>query len=136
VVVADGKIVTITLDFELPAGWNKEEFEKNLQVLYYDEDEGRWKSDGIDNDNLIVEWDSGTSGTVTFNTTHLTKFAATSKSTTSSSSDGTQATSTGCAIDAKSHDISLGSVIANMLILSLPFIILGIRRKYLIVKNN
>jgi hypothetical protein len=140
VVVANGRNVTVTLDFELPAGWNKEEFEKNLQVLYYDEDEGKWKSDGIDNDNLIVEWDSDTSGMITFNTTHLTKFTAISKSTTgsdnNSSADGTQAAASGCAIGAKNRDISLGSAIAYMLILSLPFIILGIKRKIMALRNN
>jgi hypothetical protein len=87
-----------------------------------------------------VEWDSDTSGMITFNTTHLTKFAATSKRTTSSdnngSSNGTQAASSGCAINAKNHDISMGSAIANILIFSLPLIILGIKRKIMALRNN
>jgi hypothetical protein len=142
VTIADGKSVTITLYFEFEDSWSKEEFEENLHVLYYDEVNGTWKSDGIDNDNLVVEWDSDTTGIITFETTHLTKFAATSKSSTSSdnSSSGydTQSASSGggCTIITENHDISAGSAIANILILSLPLIILGVRRKRYEQRNN
>jgi hypothetical protein len=142
VTIADGKSVTITLYFELKGSWSKEEFEENLQVLYYDEVTGTWKSDGIDNNNLVVEWDSDITGTITFEATHLTKFAATSKSSTSSDNGSsgydTQPASSGggCTIITENHDMSMGSAIANILIFSLPLIIMGVRRKRFNRRNN
>jgi parallel beta-helix repeat protein len=121
VVIADGESVTVTLDFELPSGWTQQEFEDNLQVLYYNENSETWKPDGIDNDNLIVEWDSDTSGMITFNTTHLTKFAATSKQDSPGAND---TDSSGCSVTSQNYNMSAGSALANILLIFLmPFIV-------------
>jgi hypothetical protein len=131
VVIAANHSITIIFNFDLPAGWSQQEFEDNLQVIYYDEDTGSWKSDGIS--NVTVDWDTPTSGNISFETKHLTQFAASSKSTGGSGvkdgDDSQSASGGGCSVASTNHDISTGSAMANTLLLLLPLIIIRFRKK-------
>lgn len=132
VLIDKGQSLTITLYFQLPDTLSQQEFENNLQVLYYDEDSGRWRAEGIS--NVAVEWDTPTSGTISFTTIHLTRFAASSAKNSgggdNSGGGGTQAASGGgCSVASGNHNMPIGSVLANTLIMLLPLIVLGIRRR-------
>jgi hypothetical protein len=95
---------------------------------------GNWESGGIK--IIDIQWDSDTSGTITFTTTHLTTFAASSKQASQSGGDSnnteTQSTSaggTGCSVTSTDYKMFTGSAITNTLIFLLPLIVFGISRK-------
>jgi hypothetical protein len=120
----------------LTDGSKKQDFlkgKKAFEVFYYNEEKQSWEKDGIKVTD--IQWDSNTTGNITFTSTHLTTFAASSRNTSpatppgNSGGDGTQAASgSGCSVAPTADNMSTGSVFANTLILLLPLIIFGIRR--------
>ncbi|MCU0913274.1 MAG: carboxypeptidase regulatory-like domain-containing protein, partial [Planctomycetes bacterium] len=63
--------LTVTMSFALPAGMTQAEFESTLSVRYFDADKQQWKTDGIS--NVRINW---VNQTITFEVSHLSKFAA------------------------------------------------------------
>ena len=62
---------TITMSFQLPQGMTQQEFEDSLVIQYFDAGDQQWKTDGIS--NVRVNW---ANSTITFEVSHLSKFAA------------------------------------------------------------
>ncbi len=125
----DGDPITVILSFYLPAGRSQQEFEDNLAVRYWDGT--NWSTVGIIIDS--VNWDTMT---ITFTTTHLTEFAATSSSADAGGGggdSGTQAASGGngggCSIAPTVENMSTGSALINIIIFLLPLIGIKIRRR-------
>jgi hypothetical protein len=131
VTIASGKNVTITMRFQLAEG-SKKDFDKGkkgFEVYYYNEATGNWESRGI---RIVdVQWDSDTSGAVSFTTPHLTTFAVSAKGVDSNSADTGSASgeTSGCSVTSTDHKMFTGSAIANILIFLLPLIVFGISRK-------
>jgi len=131
VTIAHGKHVKVTMSFELTEG-SKKDFDKGkkvFEVYYYDEVTGNWESKGI---RIVdVQWDSDTSGAVSFTTPHLTTFAVSAKgvSNDSSADTGSASAGGGCSLTSTGDKMFTGSAIANILILVLPLIVFGISRK-------
>ena len=62
---------TVTMSFQLPAGMTQAEFEDSLVISYFDAGDQQWKVDGIS--NVRINW---ANSTITFDVSHLSKFAA------------------------------------------------------------
>jgi len=123
-VTLDGGVVTITLSFELPAGWTRQEFKDNLKIKHSSDGGLTWTSADIS--NVVVHWDTMT---ITFDTASLSMFAGSSKQSAASntSADDTELKGRGCSvIDQK---MPTGNAVANTLVFLLPLIVFGIRRK-------
>jgi parallel beta-helix repeat protein len=124
--IATGKTIRIEMGFTMPQNWDKENFENNLKVFYYDEINRLWRTDGIY--VYSVQWDSENAGTIGFTASHLTTFAAASseQDINESDSDSTQALGGGggggCSLALASYDMPTSSAIANILLLLLPLI--------------
>jgi hypothetical protein len=137
VVIAHGQNVTVSLSFVLTDGSKRKDFEKGkkiFEVYYYNEETRSWETGGIK--VIDIQWDSNTTGTISFTSAHLTTFAASTKSTANSKSSdnsggNTQSASsgTGCSLTSLYNNMSAGSVLANTLIFLLPFIILRARKR-------
>jgi hypothetical protein len=131
-VTLDGGVVTITLSFELPAGWTRQEFKDNLKIKHSSDGGLTWTSADISNvvvhwdtSNVVVHWDTMT---ITFDTASLSMFAGSSKqSITAAGDDDEELKGRGCSIiDQK---MPTGNAVANTLVFLLPLIVFGIRRK-------
>ncbi len=135
--IADGKTLTVTLSFELPYGIIQfDDNSKVFEVYYFDDVSESWKQNGINITN--IQWDTDTTGALTFTTTHLTKFVATvrqnggdgNESNGSAKTLGTSGAGGGCYAVPGIYNMSKGSAIANTLILLLPLIVIGIGRGF------
>jgi len=62
---------TVTMSFQLPAGMTQQEFEDSLVISYFDAGDQVWRVDGIS--NVRINW---ANSTITFEVSHLSKFAA------------------------------------------------------------
>jgi len=134
VLIKQDMTVKVTLRFELPPGLTQQEFEDHLQVLYYDIGDNPgpaagWKADGIS--NPVINWDTMT---ISFLTNHFTTLAAFSKQSLPSdpssdnySEDDLQGR--GCSLTAANYHMSLGSGIANTLIMFIPLVVLDITKR-------
>jgi len=140
--IAPGKTITITFGFKLTNGLTQKDFDDGLwffNAFYYDETISDWKSSGITVTD--IQWDSDNSGIVVFTTTHLTKFVVSMKQSVSKGSIGSSSDKNlsasggsgggGCSVNNKAYGLSAGSVLVNILILFLPFVVNGIRSRYM-----
>ena len=146
--IASGRNLTVRLNFELTDGFTRSNYDSGARVFEIKScDEGcdnmaNWISVGTPTVVWASQSPDETEGTFTFTTDHLTTFAATSKSTQDSSGDGdsdgdnsgTQALGGGgggssCSVTPTIKSASMGSAIANTLILLLPLLIAGIRKR-------
>ncbi len=131
--VAPDHTLTVTLSFD-PTGWdNRAEFESNLQIFHLN-DLNQWEVIARgSNGTAVVNWDNAT---IQFESDDFSAFTASSRQNTpetSGDSGGGDDTETlsgrGCSVAKSSHNMSIGSVLANISILLLPLFIFGIKRK-------
>lgn len=139
VTITPGRTVTVALGIRRPERITLADFEANLKIYYYNGVTGNWKVIARTGDgSATINWDDAieTTGTATFETDHLSTFAATSESVDTGGGDsgdsGTQSTSSGgggCSVAPTVVNISSGPALINVLIFLLPLIGIKIRRR-------